>query len=69
MSRSPRFCLTEDSILQTLMCDDSGGENELDGEDEAFILQDTNSKVDEIIIDDRGALNNDDIEEQPQKND
>ena len=51
------------------MCDDSGGEsgNELDGEDEAFIEQDTNSNIDEIIIDDPGALINDDIEEQSPK--
>ena len=69
MSRSRRFRLTEDETLQTLMCDDSGGEsgNELDGEDEAFIEQNTNSNIDEIIIDDPGALINDDIEEQPPK--
>ena len=69
MSRSRRFCLTEDEILQILMCDDSGGEseNELDGEDEAFIEEDTNSNVNEIKIYDPGALINDDIEEQPPK--
>ena len=39
MSRSRRFRLTENEILQILMCEDSGGEseNELDGEDEACI--------------------------------
>ena len=64
-----RFRLTEDEILQILMCDDSGGEsgNELDGEDEAFIEQDTNSNIDEMIIHDTGALINDDIEEKPSK--
>jgi len=39
------------------MCDDSGGESE----NEAFIEQDTNSNIDEMIIDDTGALINDDI--------
>ena len=67
MGRSCRFRLTEDEILQILMCDDSGGENELDGEDEAFIEQDTNSNIDEMIIDDTCALINEDIEEQPSK--
>ena len=45
------------------MCDDSGGESE----NEAFIEQDTNSNIDEMIIDDTGALINDDIEEKPSK--